>query len=110
MAITYDDNTVEPVPITDTEVYTAQTLTSARIVYATAYNYSTSVESITINVVKSSSTLGDTNIYTTRNVAAGQSVVFSELLNHILKTGDSVRVIASAADSVNLSIGIKEVS
>ena len=107
MTTAYKDNTQEQLPAVTTEIYLAGTLTSAHVVYATAFNITTSNVEIEITVKKSS---GAASQYIQATIPAKGSFVLSALLNRILTTGDTIDGFAATASAINLSIGIKEVS
>lgn len=111
MTISYKDQIQEQLPSSSTSVYTAGTLNSAHIVYATVHNEdAVNNVTITVNVVQSGGSAGVTNQYVSRDVASGTSLVLSELLGRVLKSGDAIYATAGAADSLNLSVGIKEIT
>lgn len=107
MTITYKDQTQEQLPIATTQIYLAGTLASAHVMYATAFNITTSNVVIELTVTKSTSSAAQ---YVQRTVPAKGSVVISELVNRVLKTGDSIDGFADTASAINLDIGIKEIS
>jgi hypothetical protein len=111
MTTNYKDEVQEQLPATSTQVYLAGTVNSAHIVYATVHNEDTATNvTITVNVVQSGGSAGLTNQYVSRPVPAGASLVLNELLGRVLKTGDAIYATAGAANSLNLSVGIKEIT
>lgn len=110
MAITYNDVVSESVPITDETLYTASNVDSSHILAATAFNRNTTNQSITVNIVQSGGSLGDSNKYIDVNVPSGRSISLTNMINLTLKDGDFISVISSAADSINLKLSIKEIS
>lgn len=110
MTITYTDNVQEQLPAASTLVYTVGTVNSAHIVYAAAFNESSDNVSITVNIVQSGGSAGATNRYVSRNIPAGKPVVFTEIINRVLKIGDTIYATAGAASALNLSIGVKEIT
>lgn len=109
MTITYKDEVSEQLPITSTLIYTAGSLSSAHVIYATTHNESASNVTIIVNIVQSGGSAGVTNQYVSRTIAAGSSVVLNEIINRVLKTGDAIYATAGTAAALNLAIGVKEV-
>ena len=107
MTITYVDKTQEQLPITTTEVYLTPTLSSAHIIYATATNITASNVTITVTITKASP--GVPAVYIERNIAAKTDINLNAIINRVLHTGDTVDAFASAASSINLDIGVKQV-
>jgi hypothetical protein len=110
MTITYSDNVQEQLPTASQLAYTTGTVNSAHIIYATVHNESTANVTIIVNIVQSGGTAGVTNQYVSRTIAADTSVVLNEIINRVLKTGDTIYATAGTADALNLSIGVKEIS
>lgn len=109
MAISYND-VAKSVATTDTTIYTASNVTSSHILAATAFNRNTTNQSVTVNIVKSGGSAGDSNKYIDVNVPSGRSISLTNIINLTLKDGDFISVIASASDSINLKLSIKEIS
>lgn len=107
MTNTYQDKTQEQLPIVTTEVYLTPPLSSAHIIYATATNITSSNVTITVTITKASP--GVAALYIERTIAAKSDLVLNGIINRVLKTGDTVDAFASAASSINLDIGVKEV-
>lgn len=107
MTIAHKDQVQEQLPIATTQIYLAGTLSSAHVMYAEAFNITTSNVVIELTVTKSG---GSAAQYVQRTVPAKGSVVISELVNRVLKTGDSIDGFADTASAINLDIGIKEIS
>lgn len=112
MSTTYVDQVQEPLPNTNTTVYTAtgSGLTSAHIIYATAHNYSSSSANIIVNIVQSGGTAASTNRYINRNIAPGDTVDLTEIVGAVLLSGDFVSAIAGASSAINLKIGVQELT
>jgi len=110
MATTYKDRILEQVPATSTAIYTAPTVSSAHIMYATVHNESASSETLTINIVQSGSSVAVSNQYLSVDVGAGKSRVLYEIVGRVLMTGDAIYAVSTDASSLNLSMGIKEIT
>lgn len=110
MTIAFTDSIQEQLPAVSTLVYTAPIVKSSHIIYATVFNASANNVAITINIVKDSDAEDDTNKYIDQVIPAGTTLVLSGILNRVLASGDTIRAAAGAADSLNLSIGTKEVT
>ena len=110
MTINYSDNVLEQVPTSSTPVYTAGTVNSAHIVYATVHNEGAAIAQITVNIVQNGNTVGVTNQYIKTNVAPGESKTLGALVGRILTTSDSVQATSSVANTLNLSVGVKEIT
>ena len=111
MTILYVDAVSEQLPATDTTIYTTpSTVESAHIISAVTCCEDSTGDSITVNIVQSAGSVAVTNQYIqTKAVAAGSTVVLSELVGLVLKPGDIVSAVAATADRLNLKIGIKEI-
>ena len=110
MTITYTDNVQEQLPAASTLVATIGTVNSAHIVYAAVFNESASNVTIIVNIVQSGGSAGVTNQYVSRTVAADSSLVLNEIINRVLKAGDTIYATAGTADALNLSVGVKDVT
>ena len=110
MAITYKDAILEPAPSADTTIYTTPTVTSAHIIYGSVHNTTTSNVSITVNIVQSGDSVATTNKYLSETVPAGRSIKLTDIINAVLNTGDIVNVNSSEANSLNVKLGIKEIT
>ena len=113
MTIRYQDVTQEQVTAAEVEIYTAPTATnfeSAHIIYGACANESASDVELTLNIVQSGGSAAVTNRYFPPKVIfAGEVDNLTPIVGRVLKTGDKIVSIASAASALNLSIGIKEI-
>ena len=110
MTIAYTDSNQEQLPAVATTVYTTPTVNSAHIIYATVFNESVLNATLTLNIVKNGGTLDETNRYVSRTIPAGASIVLNEIINRVLKGGDTIQALAGTASSLNLTIGTKEIT
>ena len=110
MATSYKDQVLEQAPASATTIYTAPTVSSAHIMAATVFNESTSNVTLTGNIVQTGGTVGVTNQYVNIIIPAQRGVVISQIIGHILKTGDFISFTAGTADALNLKIAIKELT
>lgn len=115
MTIVYVDAEEEQVPATDATVYTAPNSVSAAIItHAVVCCEDATGDSITVNIVQAGGSVAVTNQYIqTKAVAAGETVVLSELIGVVLKgtgtAGDFVSAVAANASRLNLKLSIKEI-
>ena len=110
MATTYKDRILEQVPTTSTAIYTTPTVSSAHIMYAIVHNESSASQTLTINIVQSGSSVTALNQYLKVAVKPGKSRVLYEIVGRILMTGDVVYAVSTDASSLNLNVGIKEIT
>lgn len=110
--IAYFDIVSEAVTVADDTLHTVtSTADVGQITNAMVNNPTTTVATITINLVQSGGTLGVTNQYvTTATIPAKRAVVLSEIIGRYLKPGDFISVKASVASVLNLTIALKEIS
>ena len=111
MTITYVDAVSEQLPATDTTIYSCPaTASSAHIQFANATNEDAST-TIVVNIVQSGGSVAVTNQYIPSTTITGTSSSgLTGIVNAVLKPGDFISAIAGAADSINLKLGIKEIS
>lgn len=93
-----------------TTQYTATGVT-AIIDKFTATNYSAGVVTISVNVVTTADTAGNQNLVVkTKALQAGETYTFPEIVGQILNPGDFISTIASAATSINIRAGGREIT
>jgi hypothetical protein len=109
MTTVYEDLVSEPLPASNTDVYTAGAVSSAHVIYAAAFNSSASPVALTGYIVKNTDSADSTNQYVDVPVPSLRSVNISAIINAVLKTGDKLVFSAGTASAINLKIGIKEV-
>ena len=111
MSISYIDAVSEQLPATDTTIYTCPaTVSSAHIQFANVTNEGAST-TIVVNIVQSGGSVAVTNQYVaTKTVDTLLTNGLTGIVNAVLKPGDFISAIAGAADSLNLKLGIKEIS
>lgn len=80
--------------------YTVPASTAVKLAGATLTNTSGSGVTASVSLVKAGGTAGSANRVLTYTLTAGDSVVLTELSNHVLGTADFVSAIASSATSV----------
>lgn len=109
VATTKELITSQFIPATLTSLYQAPTV--ALITALNATNTSTSVVTVSANLVPSGGTAGDANqMVDTRSIAPGRSYQFPELHGHNLETGASLHFQASAANAVSLHVSGVEIT
>lgn len=113
MAIAYIDVVQEQVTASNVPIYTAPSSSnfeSAHIVYANCANTSGTNTELTINVVQFGGSVSLANRYFPPKVIfAGRTDPLTPLVGRAIKRGDFISSIASLADSLNLSLTIKEI-
>jgi hypothetical protein len=91
-------------------IYTAPANTTSQVVFANCTNESTGALTFTIHVVQSGGSLADTNLYVDgKSVGAAKSDLVPEIVGLILSPGDFIIAFGSAANALNLKLGIKEI-
>lgn len=91
--------------------YTAPSSTKTIIDKFTATNSDASARTVTIHIVPSGETEGDSNaIMRATSIAAGATQDFTEIKNQILNPGDFISVVASVADKVVIRASGREVT
>jgi len=77
----------------------------------TATNTSAGTETLSVNLVISGGSAGDSNlIVKTKAIAAGQTYTFPELVGQVLESGGFISTIASAATSITISAAGREIT
>lgn len=110
MAISYTDNVAEQVGTSSAITYQAPTVLSAHVVYAVCFNEGAADATLTINVVKNGDSADVTNRYVNRVVPAGNRIILDELVGRVLNSSDAIYSASSVASTLNLSIGVKEIT
>lgn len=102
----------ESVPAVDTTLYTlSASLSSAQIVSGVCTNYSAGAETITVNIIPNGGSVGSTNIYIDeQSIVAGTGDPLDNIIGAILAPGDAISVNGSTITTMNLRLGIKELS
>ena len=91
-------------------LYTA-TNVRATITKATAYNTDASARTVTVYIVPSGGTAGDSNcIIEELSIAAGGTEILSQLEGHTVPLNGSIQALASSAAQVTLTISGLEVT
>ena len=84
-----------------TTQYTSTAPLTSVIDSFTATNESTSSATISLHIVPSGgSAAGSNKVVDERTIAAGETYTMPEVLGHVLKSGDYISTIASAASSI----------
>ncbi|QYC54508.1 hypothetical protein PP508_gp29 [Gordonia phage Samman98] len=87
----------------ETTQYTCPSATSVKLATATLTNTSASAVTVSVSVVKSGGTAGSANrVVSAYSLAAGDSIVISELAGVFLGPGDLVSTLAGTASAVAL--------
>ena len=77
----------------------------------TATNISASAATISVNIVTTSYSAGDSNlIVKTKTLSPAQTYTFPEIVGQVLNAGDFISTIASAASAVNIRASGREVT
>lgn len=93
-----------------TTQYTATGVT-AIIDKFTATNYDTVARTLSVNLVSSGGSAGNSNlIVKTRTLMAGETYTFPEIVGQVLGSGDFISTIASSATTINIRASGREVS
>ena len=87
---------------TASTLYTVPGGTYTTISAMTVTNTSASVVEVTVYLVASGSSAGDSNIVFKRNIAPGESRVIGEAIAQTLHTGGTIQALASAGTSANM--------
>jgi hypothetical protein len=93
-----------------TTQYTANGVT-AIIDKFTATNISGSAATISVNLVTSAGSAGNTNLITkTKTLQASEVYTFPELVGQVLGSGDFISTIAGTASAINIRVSGREVT
>ena len=96
---------------TQTTQYTVVTGVTTIIDKFTATNYSATAATISVNLVTSAGTAGDSNLITkTKSLQASEVYTFPELVGQVLAAGGFISTIAGTATSINIRASGREVS
>ena len=113
MTIKYIDVVQEQVTAAEVTIYTVPTTSnfeSANIIYANCTNNSGADADLTLNIVQAGGSAAVTNRYfPTSTIFDGSSNPLAPIVGRVLKAGDFIVSLGSAASALNLSIGIKEI-
>ena len=95
---------------TQTTQYTASGVTTI-IDKFTATNYSASAATISVNLVTTSGSAGDSNLITkTKTLQPAEVYTFPELVGQVLGIGDFISTIAGTASAINMRVSGREVT
>ena len=95
---------------TQTTQYTATGVT-AIIDKFTATNISASAATISVNLVTTAGSAGNTNLITkTKTLQASEVYTFPELVGQVLGSGDFISTIAGTASAINIRVSGREVT
>ena len=93
-----------------TTQYTATGVT-AIIDKFTATNISGSAATISVNLVTSAGSAGNTNLITkTKTLQASEVYTFPELVGQVLGSGDFISTVAGTASAINIRVSGREVT
>lgn len=93
-----------------TTQYTANGVTTI-IDKFTATNYSAAAATISVNLVTTSGSAGNSNLITkTRTLQPSEVYTFPELVGQILGSGDFISTIAGTASAINMRVSGREVT
>jgi hypothetical protein len=77
----------------------------------TATNISASAATISVNLVTSAGSAGNTNLITkTKTLQASEVYTFPELVGQVLGSGDFISTIAGTASAINIRVSGREVT
>ena len=95
---------------TQTTQYTATGVTTI-IDKFTATNYSASAATISVNLVTSAGSAGNSNLITkTKTLQPAEVYTFPELVGQVLNAGDFISTIAGTASAINMRVSGREVT
>jgi hypothetical protein len=95
---------------TQTTQYTATGVTTI-IDKFTATNISASAATVSVNLVTTAGTAGNTNLITkTKTLQPAEVYTFPELVGQVLMAGDFISTIAGTASAINIRVSGREVT
>jgi hypothetical protein len=95
---------------TQTTQYTAVNVTTI-IDKFTATNYSASAATISVNLVTTAGSAGNSNLITkTKTLQPSEVYTFPELVGQVLNPGDFISTIAGTASAINMRVSGREVT
>lgn len=93
-----------------TTQYTAAGVTTI-IDKFTATNYDTTARTLSVNLVTSGGSAGNSNlIVKTKTLQGGETYTFPEIVGQVLNSGDFISTIAGTATTINIRASGREVS
>lgn len=93
-----------------TTQYTATGVTTI-IDKFTATNYSAAAATISVNLVASAGSAGNTNIITkTKALQPAEVYTFPEIVGQVLNAGDFISTIAGTASAINMRVSGREIT
>jgi hypothetical protein len=98
------------VEATQTTQYTAVNVVTI-IDKFTATNYSASAATISVNLVTTAGSAGNSNLITkTKTLQPSEVYTFPELVGQVLNSGDFISTIAGTASAINMRVSGREVT
>jgi hypothetical protein len=95
---------------TQTTQYTASNVVTI-IDKFTATNYSATAATISVNLVTSAGSAGNSNLITkTKTLQPSEVYTFPELVGQVLNNGDFISTIAGTASAINMRVSGREVT
>lgn len=95
--------TPSQVAATNTTYYTVPSNTTTVLKHVTAHNtHASDNVDLTVYLVESGGSAGDSNQIYSETISAGQEIVVSVLTNHAMSTGDSVVMVAGTASRITV--------
>ena len=95
---------------TQTTQYTSTGVTTI-IDKFTATNYSGSAATLSINLVTTAGSAGNSNLITkTKTLQAGEGYTFPEIVGQILGSGDFISTLAGTATAINIRASGREIT
>ncbi|WJZ48156.1 hypothetical protein [Phage DSL-LC05] len=95
---------------TQTTQYTASNVVTI-IDKFTATNYSASAATISVNLITSAGSAGNSNLITkTKTLQPSEVYTFPELVGQVLNNGDFISTIAGTASAINMRVSGREVT
>ena len=102
-----------PAKIAENSQYTQYTATGVTTIIDkfTATNYSAAAATISVNLVTSAGSAGNTNLITkTKSLQPSEVYTFPELVGQVLGNGDFISTIAGTASAINMRVSGREVT
>lgn len=76
----------------------------------TGYNGTASAVTLAVNIVASGGSAGASNLKVLRNIAAGETYTFPEVVGQVLNAGSFISTIAGAATSIVIRASGREIT
>lgn len=97
-------------PAADTVLYPCPAATKTILDKVVAYNGDTASQLVSVNIVPAAGSVGGSNKLVSKNLAAGETYTFPEIVGNVLGAGEVLSAIAATANKVTIRVSGREVT